>query len=379
MEARRPWSRLSIGFYTQEAVAYRIDTPNDAAASLRRIARKQAKAAIRDIRELDESSAVVNVLDCRKRCKKIRGIARLLRPSLGDDYRRTNDLFGEAARVLSGYRDTAALVETLDRAATSAGALPTELEPVREALLVKAEAETAALSPESGSLAVAEELLVAGRDVIQQWEMSADGWDVLSGGLVKTYRSGSRALARAEAKQTETRLHDLRTPAKYTWYHLRLLEQAAPSVLAPLAAAFHDLVDGLGDAHDLALLSSMLRDDPSAYGGSDSVDAACQFLDRYRLPLEAGSLGLAARLYAEDRRAFSARLGTYWNTWQSHGQEPVAGSIETVFESAVVLDRLTVVELRAIAAEINLPGRSSKRRDELLADLRKNGIGETGL
>ena len=45
------------------------------------------------------------VHDVRKRCKKVRGLLRLVRPGLGPDYRRANADVRDAARELSSLRD----------------------------------------------------------------------------------------------------------------------------------------------------------------------------------------------------------------------------------------------------------------------------------
>ena len=51
-----------------------------------------------------------------------------------------------------------------------------------------------------------------------------------------------------------TGVHEWRKRTKDAGYHVRLLRDAAPSILEPLEDRFHDLSDALGDAHDLVVI-----------------------------------------------------------------------------------------------------------------------------
>src|SRR5215475_2007881 len=50
----------------------------------------------------------------RKRCKKLRGLLRLVRPSLGDTYERENAYFRDVARALSPLRDVHVTLAAFD-------------------------------------------------------------------------------------------------------------------------------------------------------------------------------------------------------------------------------------------------------------------------
>ncbi|MCA9437101.1 MAG: CHAD domain-containing protein, partial [Candidatus Omnitrophica bacterium] len=76
-----------------------------------RILREQVDEALSCLKngELGKNEAIH---ECRKCMKKIRGLARLYRGSLGKDYRRINTTFRDTARILSDLRDRGVLLET---------------------------------------------------------------------------------------------------------------------------------------------------------------------------------------------------------------------------------------------------------------------------
>ena len=138
----------------------------------------------------------------------------------------------------------------------------------------------------------------------------------MRGGLAKTYDRGRDALVVARHDPAPDNFHELRKRAKYSWYHVRLLEPSAPSILGPLGKQFKHLADGLGDAHDLAVLSAQLDRDPDAFGGDASVRDALDLIDHHREQLEHDAVSLAVQLYAEPSKRFSRRLERYWDKWQ---------------------------------------------------------------
>ena len=231
-------------------------TPDEPLHSgVRRVAYEQIDAALGGLGDPQADGVEETVHDVRKRCKKLRGLVRLVRPALGDEYQQANKLFRDAARQLSALRDDQALLETFDDlVAAHADHLPDGgLGALRATLAARAEAAGAAAHADDGRLRRATDLLQRARERVESWPVGDDPAP-LEGGLAKTYRRGRRALDATAACPTDEELHELRKRAKYTWYHVRLLTPAAPSVLDPLASRLHDLSDALGDDHDLAVL-----------------------------------------------------------------------------------------------------------------------------
>jgi CHAD domain-containing protein len=213
---------------------YSIDPTRPVIDEVRRVAEEQLGRARRDLEEPGDDP-VAATHDCRKRCSKLRGLARLVRPALGGGYRPANVALRDAARQLDSLRDAHPLLETFDAvvAAEPAGSSGCDLSPVRAELQTRSDEANRRAREGSGELDVAHRLLVEAEDAIATWELDESGVDAVADGLRRTYRRGRTALGSAVEDPSDERFHEYRKRTKYTWYHLRLLEPVAPSVLAP--------------------------------------------------------------------------------------------------------------------------------------------------
>ena len=300
-------------------MGYRFERDETVGDAFRRIARTQSDKALDEVGSAAANPADEDAIhDCRKRCKKLRGLIRLVRPALDQaTYRAANEAFRDAARELSGLRDAQALLATFD----SVVAVPSEpprlddFESVRAELVRRAGAEPDGDDAGASTFERAGDLLRAGHDLVVDADLHADGWGAVRGGLAQTYRRGRDALEVVYDDPTPDNFHELRKRAKYSWYHLRLLGPSAPAILDPLAKQFERLAEGLGDAHDLAVLRVQLDDDPDSFGGEATVHAALELLDQHREKLEHDGVSLAEQLYAEPPKPFARRLERYWDAW----------------------------------------------------------------
>ncbi len=280
------------------------------ADAVRRVAHRETAHALDRLSNLEGAQAAANIHDCRKRCKKVRGLIRLVRPALDRQYRAVDRTFRDAARELSPYRDAQALLATFDRLVDrSPDDLPAGgLGPVRAQLVERAQAATQAVADDADPIGRARHLLTGARAGIDTWALDHRGWEAAAEGAATTYGQGVQALAAAKHKPTPHRYHELRKRTKYSWYHVSLLQDAAPARLGSLDRKFGKLSDTLGDAHDLAVLRNQLVAEPDAFGGPKMVETAGVFLDRHRFRLERKSTALATRLYAEEPKIFVDRL-----------------------------------------------------------------------
>jgi CHAD domain-containing protein len=307
-------------------VGYRIKRRESPGETAVRIATEQTEAALSALAEPGRLGVEETIHDCRKRCRKLRGLLRLIPPDRARRARRLDRLYRDAARELAGYRDAHATLATFDRLLT--GTIDAGSDRPAEAHLAAVRAELARRSGEANAavadaaqpLERARELLAEAAVRIDGWT-AADDWEAIGPGLDGTYRAGASALAELRRDPAATTSHELRKQAKYTWYHLRLLERSAPSVLVPLAGAFEAMVETLGDANDLAVLRDMVADDPEAFGGPAAAEVVERFLDRQHRQLRDAALSGAVRLYAERPRAFTRRMGAYWELWHTIGRE----------------------------------------------------------
>jgi CHAD domain-containing protein len=357
-------------------MGYRFEADETVGDGVHRITEEQVGAAIVALEEVGGPGGDEAVHDSRKRGKKLRGLLRLVRPVLGDAYGPANAAFRDAGRELSALRDAdAALASFDDLVAASADRLPEAgLGGVRVGLAADATHTTNGRDRRVRAEAAAD-LMRAGGSRVARARVDASGWSALAPGLASTYRRGRKALADVRQKPRSERVHEWRKRAKDGWYHVRLLEPAAPSVLQPLDDAFHALSDALGDAHDLVVIADRLRTDPDRYGGPDRVRAAIGLADRRRVTLERRAVRLGARLYAEKPRAFAARLGRYWEAWHDVGDEKATGGLADLYPPADDLDDLDMETLRDRAGVAGLPGRPYPTRSDLVGELRAAGAG----
>lgn len=292
------------------------------------IVRAQTNAALAVLLTAEAGERNAVALDARKRCKKVRGLLRLVREALGEQYRPADQAYRSVAHALAARREAEANLATLDRlvAASPADVLPVDgFHPIREELVRRA--TVVSRNGASDPAATAARLLGELLDDVDNWSFTTDGWSAVEGGVRRTYRQGIARLGDVLDDPTPEGFHDLRKRVKYTWYHLRLLKRSAPSVLLPLAEQFHRLAIGLGDANDLAELVEEILATPGAFGGEDVVDRAIVLIDERRTMVEDGCLGLAVRLYTESPRELTDRLGRYWRSWQRYGDEQPLRSI----------------------------------------------------
>jgi CHAD domain-containing protein len=346
-------------------VGFALRRDESIAEGTRRIAGRQLDKAIEALEQAEPDDVPAAVHGVRKRTKRVRAVARLVRSGTGEQYGTVNAAARDAARELSAVREGPALLETFDTLVAGAGPdrLAVDLLPVRQALTHRAET-----TPEV-DLEKAIDLLTTARQAVDRWVFD-DGEDVLARGLEKTYRHGRRGFRDALDAESPDEFHEWRKATKHLWHQTQLLEDAAPSSLHRQAHAFHDLADALGDDHDLAVLVGLVRGHVEHVGGPAVAEAAVSLAEDRRGDLERRALLLGARLYAEKPKAFVARMSRLRHAWIEHGDEEPTGEIQAIAPPEDGLDDRSRDELYALAREQELAGRSQMGRAELLANLR---------
>lgn len=361
---------------------YRVKRSEELTDGVRRVAGEQldrALGSLDTLGDVDGDRVVEAVHDVRKRCKKVRGLVRLVRPGLGDHYRSANDGCRDAARLLGPFRDAHAMLESFDAlVAARADLVPGDgVGAVRAGFVARAEAATREAAEASEEVAEAALLLHRVRESVDDWEVDG-GFDAVEGGVAKTYRRAQEALTAAEEERTAEAFHEWRKRMKYLWYHTRLLSRSAPGILGPLVDEFDDVSDALGDDHDLAVITEVLDAGIEEFGGPTQVGAVLDMARSASAELRERARRRGARLLVEEPEAFTARLRGYWGLWHDLGGDRDAGDLDDLADRADHDDRLadlTVIELRALARDAGVSGRSSMDRAELVAAMRAAGSG----
>jgi CHAD domain-containing protein len=263
----------------------------------RAIAREQIDKALATANNRNATPSS-RVHEARRRCKKLRALFRLVRSGFAD-YAVANAAVRDAARALSGARDTHVLRQTLSDLLEWGGGHALVPEPVSSG----SDEERAALA----GFAVR---LTALRDECIGWDCSRITLGTLVTGLSATYRKGRHAARAALTSLDDEQFHEWRKEAKYFGNQLRLLERAAPDMLAPAARLTGELGDLLGLHHDLSLLGEALNQ-----GEFAEVVAEAEHLPalqaRRRQEIENRIAVLGRQLYAETPGAVERRFSTY--------------------------------------------------------------------
>ena len=358
-----------------------------------RVAAERLDDAIEQLDAVIAGSADVEsaVHEVRKRCKETRGLARLVQPVLGDEFRPFDRIVRDAANQLSAMRDAHALLATLDNLLQAHG-LDDQLRSVRDRQATLAAEATDAIEAGDERIVDARNLLVEARDRSQDWELT-DGFEVLAGGLAATYRRGRRALRTAQDDPTDELLHEWRKSVKHLWYQMRLLRKASPSMIAPLIHELDALADALGDDHDLAVLVASLDADPDRFGTGDTIDHARRVAREQQRHLRTPAFRTGLVVYAERPSAFRSRVEIYWHLAGRVGPEQPTGGIAALTPSrkGTRQQRTSTIErerkflIDAIPADLDVSDRTEMRQgyladfaDEKRASVRVRDAGPKG-
>jgi len=299
---------------TEKDLAYTFKRGKSVQKNVRRVAESQVKTAIEEIddSELSDNDTIHQV---RKRCKKIRGLIRLVRPCF-PSYAAENAAFRDAAQELSVLRDIEAMLESHDQLMEfySGEVDGAAFAPIRARLLEQMDA-----ARDQGAL---DEKLARFRDAmtdakmrIDSWQIEEDGFEAVAGGLSNTYKRARKAMSEADEERTAEALHEWRKRVKYHWYHTRLLSDIWPEQMGLHGAAAKELSDLLGEHHDLAVLQGGL---PDLFGGRlDEMKAYLGLIQGRQALLETRVIAAGRKVFAEKPSALERRWEAYWNAWQA--------------------------------------------------------------
>lgn len=293
-------------------MAYRIRHKDPSAgAAVRRIARQQVEAALACI-DGTTGDAGRAVHDVRKRCKKVRGLLRLVHPALDDDGA-GNTAFRAIAAPLGPRRDADVLLETFDDLLTGRSAREVAgLAPVRAALelhreTIRARDDTDILLRE------ARDALAATLPHIARWTLEDDGFAAYSQGLEARYRRGRRTMREACRSGDAEAFHRWRKCSKDLAFHLRLLGPIWPGPMRAQRTCADTLGDTLGRHHDLAVLATQaarMSDVPA-----QAIEALVARIETRQGALARAADALGARLYAEPPRALAKSWRRRYTAW----------------------------------------------------------------
>jgi len=300
---------MSYYFHADERIAYGV----------RRIALSQIEKAIGEIDDADLNRDKT-IHQVRKRCKKLRGLIRLVRPSMKKTYQIENKAFRDAARTLSDIRDAKSAISAYDHVMERfAGQVDRKsFASVRRQLARQLEAIDN--KHIDRCLDFMREQMVASKTRLEEWSFDDKKFKAAAAGLSKTRERAVEALDNAKEKATTENLHELRKRVKYHGYHLRLLRELWPATTRPLIKLSDRLGDDLGDDHDLAVFAEKVLETPGEFGDADDARVLEGLIDQHRKQLQQTSLKRSSFLFAEDTDAFARRMHSYWRIWSRRSE-----------------------------------------------------------
>lgn len=241
---------------------------------LRRVARSQIERALGTLEDPD-ASRDERVHAVRKRCKKLVGLVRLMRPTFpGHD--EEHAAYRAALAPLSAARDDAALDGTID------GILARFRRQVDPGAFARVRARLAQARPRATAsevdeaLAAAREQLAAALRRTPDWTLEEEGFAALEGGLRRGYRRASSAMDACAHEGDAESFHRWRKRVKEHAQHARLLRRAVRGALDEHVVDAVTLTRDLGEHHDLFVLDGALAG--VDVRGSDEVETSIELL-----------------------------------------------------------------------------------------------------
>jgi hypothetical protein len=285
---------------------YQFDPKSSAVEeTFRNIALSQIDEALEALASSEgEKRSVVH--EARRRCKKLRGLLRLVRPAFAA-FQAENSAIRDAAALLSHLRDAEVLHETIAKLAETSGS--EAVGRISERLKAEPLPE-----PPPDKLTGFRLRLLEVRERATRWTLRKDGASVLLGGLHAAYRQDRERMAKALASGDPVDFHDWRKAQKYHGFHVDLLRRAAPDVLEADLKTIDKLSDLLGIHHDLAVLLHTVDTDPARFGGDEDISALREAIDARGNEIEEKAASLGRQLLAERPRALMQRFARYWKT-----------------------------------------------------------------
>jgi CHAD domain-containing protein len=304
--------------------AIREDEPLGEA--IRRLCVSCVGRAIDGLTDADAPDAGVH--SARKAMKRVRAGIRLVRDEVGHwRYRQENVVLRDTARAVAPVRDSAVLVQTLDRLADEYGAslTPGAWDGLRQLLVDRHTWASHRVLRDSEALVRLLTTLRTARRRYAAWPVVpadgrpgeiADSFEVIAPGIRRVYRRGRRAMAIAEARGTEEGFHQWRKRVKYLRHQVEFLETLWPELLRATSTELDRLGETLGFEHDLFVLESVAGDEPGAVLDRSARRLLLAVIHHERHALQRDALTIGTRLYAEQPDAFVGRVGSYWAAWR---------------------------------------------------------------
>lgn len=298
-------------------MSYRFTRSESVISGVRRIAREQLEAAMREIQD-EKMDCHESIHQVRKRFKKIRGLIRLVRPDFPKTFQRENANFRDVGRELAAARDAQSLIEAYDRLAVTTDENTASSFPgIRDTLTERRNRITGERADLSKALSVLTQDIEQAIHRIQAWKLKGKGFDAILGGFEKTYDRGRRTMEKAARKKAHfDDFHEWRKRVKYHWYHCWLLQSLWKPIMKVRRDEAKQLADLLGDDHDYSLLDVLLKTETNEFPSLSEVTQFRKVLAKSQKSIRREAFVIGQRLYADKPKHLCRRLNSWWTIWR---------------------------------------------------------------
>ena len=216
-------------------MAFRFKLGEPVEKGLRRISAEQFAFAIEELTV--DVVLPSGVHQSRKVLKRLRGLLRLVGPTLGTKVQKTrNARLRDIGRLLSGRRDQAVVVDTLGKLMAAASASDAAvLAPLKQRLEAPELDLAGALDREL--CARVREQLIKEAKAFAKLKIKGKSFAAFEAGLEKTYRQGRLAVRNAYRNPNDDAFHDVRKMVQAHWRHMSILSRAWPEMMEVRVAA----------------------------------------------------------------------------------------------------------------------------------------------
>lgn len=274
------------------------------------VAEDEVNASLQAIEEMSIHEAVH---DIRKRFKKIRALARLVRDEMGEEtYKKINIFYRDFGRNLSEIRDLTAHLETTEALRQKYGdhlyakffnSFIKEIKAQREKL------EQELKEKNFFSEYIPRQLRLAQKKMVT-WPVEEDNIKIILPNIKRVYKRGRKAMLKAKEEPSPEIYHEWRKRVKYLWYQLRLLEDLWPNFFDAWEDEVHQLADFLGDDHDLMVLKLKIEKKTFAIS-EEQQELLLAIIKKTSENLRNQAHEIGNLIYAEKPKVFKKRMENY--------------------------------------------------------------------
>jgi CHAD domain-containing protein len=267
--------------------------------------------------ERPENAWNESIHECRKQLKKARAAVRLASSAFPDKAARHEcRALRDIARLSASFREQCAHMECIETLLKTMEEQEPQhlLTSLRNSLDWKGNQKKPSLKRNSWITESHSRILeVSSRLKTYNWVEMDKGH--LKKAITHSYQKNRKAFRRIRKNPTTENFHEWRKRAKDLRYQMTMLAQAWPAFMEMQEREFHRLTDLLGQAHDWALLETLVRENNALALSPAERSALKDIIARSQTTHYEAALTLGRLLYAETSSAFSKRWGCYIDAW----------------------------------------------------------------